>query len=64
MTVNVERLLTLTEAAEYAGVTRQAIHEALKGKNPRAIGTIIKGRWFLTKEEVKRVWGVKKKKRA
>ena len=61
--INIEKLLTLTEASELAGVTRQAIHEALTSDPPKVKGQFIKNRWFLTKEEVLRVWGKKKKKR-
>ena len=57
--MDIEKLLTITEAAALAGVTRQTIHEALTSKPPRAKGGLIKGRWFLTREEVQRVWGKK-----
>lgn len=56
---NIEKLLTMTEAATLAGVKRQTIHEALKSDPPRAKGVFLKGRWFLSPEEVQRVWGKK-----
>lgn len=43
-------ILTITEAAEASGVTRQAIYVAIK-KN-RIKGKLIKGMWTFTREEL------------
>lgn len=63
MVTNIENMLTLTEAAELAGRKRQTIHEALTSDPPRVKGRFIKGRWYLTRREVDRVWRNKKKKK-
>jgi predicted DNA-binding protein (UPF0251 family) len=54
---DLKNMLTITEAAEMIGKKRQTIHCALTSIPPRANGEFIKGRWFISKKEVLRVWG-------